>query len=175
MRLPLNLARRIGRHVLEVQVVQLAVARIGVNLDELVLRPLTRGASAINVYGAVAQGQRQRTVAVARHGVHGRHVHEIRPAHAHEQRTQSRFELRQRVIGDRRQPLDVRVDDAVGREVADVEVVNGGGELTEVGEEASRRAAAGLGDDAIDRVREFTDLADQLGVNDTDTDEGRQS
>ena len=38
-------------------VVQLAVARVGINLDELVLRPLTRGASAINVYGAV-EGQK---------------------------------------------------------------------------------------------------------------------
>jgi O-antigen ligase len=38
-------------------VVQLAVARVGINLDELVLQPLTRGASAINVYGAV-DGQR---------------------------------------------------------------------------------------------------------------------
>ncbi|HSC91320.1 MAG TPA: O-antigen ligase family protein [Gaiellaceae bacterium] len=38
-------------------VVQLAVARVGINLDDLVLRPLTRGASAINVYGAV-EGQK---------------------------------------------------------------------------------------------------------------------
>ncbi|MGE5689140.1 MAG: O-antigen ligase family protein [Pseudomonadota bacterium] len=38
-------------------VVQLAVARVGINLDQLVLRPLTRGASAINVYGAV-EGQK---------------------------------------------------------------------------------------------------------------------
>ena len=38
-------------------VVQLAVARVGINLDELVLQPLTRGASAINVYGAV-EGQK---------------------------------------------------------------------------------------------------------------------
>ena len=34
-------------------IVQLAVARVGVNLDALVLSPLTRGASQINVYGAV--------------------------------------------------------------------------------------------------------------------------
>jgi O-antigen ligase len=38
-------------------VVQLAVARVGINLDQLVLQPLTRGASAINVYGAV-EGQK---------------------------------------------------------------------------------------------------------------------
>jgi O-Antigen ligase len=34
-------------------IVQLALARGGVNLDELILSPLTRGASRINVYGAV--------------------------------------------------------------------------------------------------------------------------
>jgi hypothetical protein len=34
-------------------IVQLVLARGGVNLDELVLSPLTRGASRINVYGAV--------------------------------------------------------------------------------------------------------------------------
>lgn len=80
-----------------------------------------------------------------------------------------------RSTGTYRTVLVQMLQDAVGREVADVEVVNGDGELTEVGEEASRLAAAGLGDDAIDRVREFTDLADELGVNDTDTGEGRQS
>jgi hypothetical protein len=34
-------------------IVQLVLARAGVNLDTLILRPLTRGASQINVYGAV--------------------------------------------------------------------------------------------------------------------------
>jgi O-antigen ligase len=38
-------------------IVQLAVARVGVNLDALVLSPLTRGASQINVYGAVGGEQ----------------------------------------------------------------------------------------------------------------------
>jgi O-antigen ligase len=45
--------------------VQLAVARVGVNLDALVLSPLTGGASAINVYGAVEGRQVLRTNALA--------------------------------------------------------------------------------------------------------------
>jgi O-antigen ligase len=38
-------------------IVQLAVARVGVNLDSLFLSPLTRGASQINVYGSVGGEQ----------------------------------------------------------------------------------------------------------------------
>jgi O-antigen ligase len=38
-------------------VVQLAVARVGINLDSLFLSPLTRGASQINVYGSVGGEQ----------------------------------------------------------------------------------------------------------------------
>jgi O-antigen ligase len=38
-------------------IVQLAVARVGVNLDALFLSPLTRGASQINVYGSVGGEQ----------------------------------------------------------------------------------------------------------------------
>ena len=38
-------------------IVQLAVARVGINLDALLLSPLTRGASQINVYGAVGGEQ----------------------------------------------------------------------------------------------------------------------
>ena len=38
-------------------IVQLAFARVGVNLDTLVLSPLTRGASQINVYGSVGGEQ----------------------------------------------------------------------------------------------------------------------
>jgi hypothetical protein len=38
-------------------IVQLAVARVGVNLDALLLSPLTRGASQINVYGAIGGEQ----------------------------------------------------------------------------------------------------------------------
>jgi O-antigen ligase len=38
-------------------IVQLAAARVGVNLDSLILSPLTRGASQINVYGIVGGEQ----------------------------------------------------------------------------------------------------------------------
>jgi hypothetical protein len=38
-------------------IVQLALARVGINLDTLVLSPLTRGASQINVYGVVGGEQ----------------------------------------------------------------------------------------------------------------------
>jgi len=38
-------------------IVQLAIARVGVNLDALFLSPLTRGASQINVYGSVGGEQ----------------------------------------------------------------------------------------------------------------------
>ena len=38
-------------------IVQLALARVGINLDTLVLSPLTRGASQINVYGSVGGEQ----------------------------------------------------------------------------------------------------------------------
>jgi O-antigen ligase len=38
-------------------IVQLAVARVGINLDSLFLSPLTRGASQINVYGSVGGEQ----------------------------------------------------------------------------------------------------------------------
>ena len=46
-------------------VVQLTVARAGVNLDELVLTPLTGGASRINVYGGVEGEEVFRTNALA--------------------------------------------------------------------------------------------------------------
>ena len=44
-------------------VVQLLAARAGVNLDELVLAPLTGGASAINVYGGV-EGEEERLLLI---------------------------------------------------------------------------------------------------------------
>jgi O-antigen ligase len=45
-------------------VIQLAVARAGLNLDEAVLSPLTGGASAINIYGAVEGTKVYRTNAL---------------------------------------------------------------------------------------------------------------
>ncbi|MBW3606606.1 MAG: hypothetical protein KY460_17200, partial [Actinobacteria bacterium] len=69
-----------------------------------------------------------------------------------------------RSSGTYRTVLVQMLQDAVGRRVGEVEVVTPDGELTEVGEEATRLAAAGLGDDAIARVQEFTDLATRLGI-----------
>lgn len=69
-----------------------------------------------------------------------------------------------RSSGTYRTVLLQMLQDAVGRRVADVEVVTKTGELTEVGEEATRLAAAGLGDDAVDKVQQFNELASELGV-----------
>jgi len=69
-----------------------------------------------------------------------------------------------RSSGTYRTVLLQMLQDAVGRRVADVEVVTATGELTEVGEEATRLAAAGLGDDAVVKVQQFNELASELGV-----------
>lgn len=69
-----------------------------------------------------------------------------------------------RSSGSYRTVLVQMLHDAVNGKVADVEVVTEDGELTDVGEEASRLAAAGLGDDAVSQVSEFNELATELGV-----------